>query len=55
MPGALGIGAPFEPPAGGGASNGVLSKFTHVPRKSGWPSGVFAGTNAFVGVGADWP
>src|SRR5215831_12184209 len=53
MPGALGIGAPLEPPAGGGASNGVLSKLTHVPRKSGCPSAVLAGTNAFVGGGAD--
>ncbi len=27
--------------AGTGASKGVLSKFTQVPCKSGWPSGVF--------------
>jgi hypothetical protein len=31
-------------------SNGVLSKLTHIPRKSGWPSGV-RGT---VQVFPDW-
>src|SRR5665213_1134092 len=43
MPGAVGIGAPAGPEPT--ASNGVLSKFTHMPRRSGWPSGVRAGTN----------
>ena len=30
-----------------GASNGVLSKFTHVPWRSGWPSAVFGGVHPF--------
>src|SRR5436190_18629627 len=29
-------------------SNGVLSKFTHMPLRSGWPSGVRPGTNALA-------
>src|ERR1700674_267584 len=41
-----------------GVSNGVLSKFTHVPCKSGWPSAVRGGLHTFVvraaGAGA-WP
>jgi hypothetical protein len=28
-------------------SNGVLSKLTHVPRRSGWPSGVRPTVHAF--------
>jgi hypothetical protein len=36
-----------------GASNGVLSKFTHVPCKSGWPSAVRGGLHTFVVLVAD--
>src|SRR5271156_985220 len=34
-----------------GASNGVLSKLTHVPCKSGWPSGVRGGLHTFAVMG----
>ena len=36
-----------------GVSNGVLSKFTHVPCKSGWPSDVRGGLHTFVVLAAD--
>ena len=36
-----------------GDSNGVLSKFTHVPCKSGWPSAVRGGLQTFVVLAAD--